>query len=65
MRGLVEAMEVHKVKTGYILTEDENEELSVKAGVVRLRSLQMSSSSRCGTGFWRSGNEGRMGRVRK
>jgi uncharacterized protein len=39
IRGLVEAMEVHKLKTGYILTEDENEEISVSAGKVLVQPL--------------------------
>ena len=39
MRGLMEAMEAHKVKTGYILTEDENEDMSVKAGKVLIQPL--------------------------
>lgn len=37
--GLAEAMEAHKLKTGHILTEDENEELSVGAGKVLVQPL--------------------------
>jgi len=39
MRGLAEAMEAHKLKTGTILTEDENEELSVNAGKILVQPL--------------------------
>lgn len=39
MRGLVEAMETHKLKTGTILTEDENEELSVSTGKILVQPL--------------------------
>lgn len=39
MRGLIEAMEAHKLKTGYILTEDENEEISVHAGKIHVQPL--------------------------
>lgn len=39
IQGLAEAMEAHKLKTGVILTEDENEELSVKSGKILVQPL--------------------------